>query len=83
MEDYSLHFDIRYHLVLIPIQKYNKKILHLYSPFADKEDDLKLGDNKVVNSLKIDRMVELEYLDNNNMTYKNVDNMIDNSLDYF
>ena len=84
VEDHNLHFDFHYHLVLIPVQKYNKKIHHLYSSFADEKDDLELGDNKAVDSLKIDSMVELEYLDNDNVAYKkDVDNMVDSGLDSF
>ena len=56
----------------------------MYSPFADEKYDLELGDNKAVDSLKIDSMVELEYLDNDNVAYKkDVDNMLDSGLDYF
>ena len=56
----------------------------MYSPFVDEKDDLELSDNKVVDSLKIDSMVELEYLDSDNVAYKkDVDNMMDSGLDYF
>ena len=70
MEDHSHYFDFHYYLVLILVQKYNQKILHLCSPFIDENDDLELDDNKVMDSLKIDSMVELEYLDGDNVAYK-------------
>ena len=63
MEDHNLRFDFYHHLVLILVQKYNKKILNLYSPFAGEKDDLELCENKVADNLKIDSMEEVEYLD--------------------
>ena len=55
----------------------------MYSPFAGEKDDLELGENKVADNLKIDSMVEVEYLDSDTMTHKkDVNNMVDSGFDY-
>ena len=54
------------------------------SPFANEKDDLELGENNIVDCLKIDSMLEFEHLDSDNVAYKkDVDNMVDSGLDYF